>query len=111
MKKIKNIINYCKTIGIVKIKTNEYGDYYGLPELPENAWFMRVFNKTKSADVVSKILIIDGEIDTVDVKPYNEYSNYKYHFKQIVEKAHRLELEVKKLKEDKRIAELDKDFD
>lgn len=111
MKKIKEIINYCKTIGIVNIKNNQYGDFYGLPELPDDSWFIRVFDNGKMADIVSKILIIDGEIDTVDVKSFHNYSNYKYHFKQLIDKAHKLELEVKKIKEEKRMAELDKDFD
>lgn len=111
MKKIKEIINYCKTIGIVKIKSNQYGDFYGLPELSDESWFMRVFDNGKMADITSKILIIEGEIDTVDVKPFHKFSNYKYHFKQLIDKAHRLELQVKKLNEEKRMAELDKDFD
>jgi hypothetical protein len=111
MKKIKEIINYCKTIGIVKIKSSQFGDYYGLPELSDDSWFMRVFDNGKMADVASKILIIEGYIDTVDVKPFNYFSNYKYHFKQLIDKAHKLELQIKKLKEEKRIAELDKDFD
>ena len=111
MKKIKEIIDYCKTIGIVKIKSNQFGDYYGLPELPDHAWFMRVFDEGKNADITNRIKIIDGEIDTVDANPYNEYTNYKFHFKQFIEKSHILLLEVKKLKEIKRIAELDEDFD
>ena len=95
----------------MKIKSDQYGDFYGLPELSDESWFMRVFDNGKMADITSKILIIEGEIDTVDVKSFHEFSNYKYHFKQLIDKAHRLELQVKKLKEEKRIAELDKDFD
>ena len=95
----------------MKIKSNQYGDFYGLPELSDESWFMRVFDNGKMADITSKILIIEGDIDTVDVKSFHEFSNYKYHFKQLIDKAHRLELQVKKLKEEKRIAELDKDFD
>lgn len=111
MKKIKEIINYCKTIGIVKVRTNQWGDFYSLPELPEDAWFMRVCDRGKNADIVNKIMIVEGEIDTEDTRPFHEYVNYKYHFKKLVEKAYKLELKVKQLKEKSRIEKLEKDFD
>lgn len=112
---IKRIIEYASTLGIVKLPSSSYSlyandTYYGLPELVDMAWIIRVHNNGKEMDIVKGAYInSDYEVMTTQVFSYTEF-NYKYHLKSLVKKIRKLELDVKKLKENSRIEKMEKDF-
>jgi len=112
---MKRILDYASTLGIVELPTPSYslyanGTYYGLPELVDMAWIIRVHNNEKDMDIVKGVYIKnDYEIMTGQAVNYTTL-NYKFHLKKLVNKIRKLELEVKKLKENARITKMEKDF-
>lgn len=112
---MKRIIEYASTLGIVELPSPDYalvvdGIYYGLPELLDTEWIIRIHNKGKDMDIV-KSAYINGDFDvmTTQAVDYNKL-NYKYHLKSLVRKIRKLELEAKKEKENERINKMEKDF-
>lgn len=112
---MKRIIEYASTFGIVKLPTpkfsyGEKGTYYGLPELVEAAWIIRVYDNGKEMDIVKGAYINgDNDVMTAQAVDYTTL-NYKFHLKRLVNKIRKLELNVKKLKENARIEKMEKDF-
>ena len=113
---MKRIIEYANTLGIVEIPSpNRFsfvanGIYYGLPELVDMAWIIRVHNNGKEMDIVRGAYInSDYEVMTGQVLSYTAF-NYKYHLKSLVKKIRKLELDAKRLKENLRIEKMEKDF-
>ena len=112
---MKRIIEYAGTLGIVKLTSPSFslfakGIYYGLPELDEIAWIIRIHNNEKEMDIVKGAYIKeDYDIMTTLAVDYTTV-NYKYHLKSLVSKIRKLELKVKKLKENTRIEKMEKDF-
>lgn len=112
---MKRIIEYASTLGIVKLPTprfsyGEKGTYYGLPGLVDSAWIIRVYDNGKEMDIVKGAYInSDYEVMTSQAVDYTTL-NYKFHLKKLVRKIRKLELDVKKLKEDARIEKMEKDF-
>lgn len=112
---MKRIIEYASTLGIVKLPTprfsyGEKGTYYGLPELVDSAWIIRVYDNSKEMDIVKGAYInSDYEVMTSQAVEYTTL-NWKYQLKRLVGKIRKLELDVKKLKEDARIEKMEKDF-
>lgn len=111
---MKRIIEYANTLGIVEIPSfySLYADgtYYGLPGLVDTAWIIRVHNNGKEMDIVKGAYINhDFNIMTTQAFSYTEF-NYKYHLKSLVKKIRKLELDVKKIAENTRIAKMEKDF-
>lgn len=122
---MKRIIEYASTLGIVELPSPSFslvangtyfslvanGTYYGLPELVDMAWIIRVHNNEKEMDIVKGAYINnDYEIMTTQAVDYTTL-NYKFHLKKLVNKIRKLELDVKKLKEDARITKIEKDFE
>lgn len=112
---MKRIIEYASTLGIVEIHSSDIyllanDTYYGLPELVDTAWIIRVHNNGKEMDIV-KGAYIDHNFDimTTQAISYTAF-NYKYHLKSLVKKIRKLELDAKKLEENHRIERLEKDF-
>ena len=112
---MKRIIEYASTLGIVKLSSSSYslyanGTYYGLPELVDMAWIIRVYDNEKEMNIVKGAYINgDNEVMTGQAVDYTTL-NYKFHLKRLVNKIRKLELDVKKLKEDARIEKMEKDF-
>ena len=112
---MKRILEYASTLGIVELPSPSYslyanGTYYGLPELVDMAWIIRVHNNEKDMDIVKGVYINkDCEVMTGQAVNYTTL-NYKFHLKKLVNKIRKLELDVKKLKEDARIEKMEKDF-
>ena len=112
---MKRIIEYASTLGIVKLPTpsfsyGEKGTYYGLPELVDTAWIIRIHNNGKDMDIVKGAYInSDYEVMTGQAVDYTTL-NWKYQLKRVVNKIRKLELDVKKLKENARIEKMEKDF-
>lgn len=112
---MKRIIEYASTFGIVKLPSPSYslyanGTYYGLPELVDMAWIIRVYDNEKEMNIVKGVYINnDCEVMTTQAVDYTTL-NYKFHLKRLVNKIRKLELDVKKLKEDARIEKMEKDF-
>lgn len=112
---MKRIIEYASTLGIVKLPSpsfsyGEKGTYYGLPELVDAAWIIRVYDNGKEMDIVKGAYInSDYEVMTSQAVEYTTL-NWKYQLKKVVNKIRKLELDVKKLKEDARIEKMEKDF-
>lgn len=113
---MKRIIEYASTLGIVELPSPSFslvanGTYYGLPELDDMAWIIRVHNNEKEMDIVKGAYINnDYEIMTTQAVDYTTL-NYKFHLKKLVNKIRKLELDVKKLKENARIIKIEKDFE
>ena len=110
---MKRIIEYASTLGIVEIPSpNRFsanGIYYGLPELADMAWIIRVHNNGKEMDIVKGAYInSDYEVMTGYSLSYTTF-NYKYHLKSLVKKIRKLELDAKRLKENLRIEKMEKD--
>lgn len=112
---MKRIIEYASTLGIVKLSSPSYslyanGTYYGLPELVDMAWIIRVYDNEKEMNIVKGAYINDyNDVMTGQAVDYTTL-NYKFHLKRLVNKIRKLELDVKKLKEDARIEKMEKDF-
>ena len=112
---MKRIIEYASTLGIVELPSPSFhlianGTYYGLPELDDIAWIIRIHNNEKEMDIVNGAYINeDYNIMTTQAVDYTTF-NYKFHLKKLVSKIRKLELDVKKLKENYRIEKLEKDF-
>lgn len=112
---MKRILEYASTLGIVKLTSPSYslyanGTYYGLPELDDMAWIIRVHNNGKEMDIVKGAYInSDNEVMTAQAFSYTSF-NYKYHLKSLVKKIRKLELDAKRLKENLRIEKMEKDF-
>ena len=112
---MKRIIEYASTLGIVKLPTpkfsyGEKGTYYGLPELVDAAWIIRVYDNGKEMDIVKGAYInSDYEVMTSQAVEYTTL-NWKYQLKKVVNKIRKLELDVKKLKEEARLEKMEKDF-
>lgn len=113
---MKRIIEYASTLGIVELPSPSFslvanGTYYGLPELVDMAWIIRVHNNEKEMDIVKGAYInSDYEVMTGQAVNYTTL-NWKYQLKRVVDKIRKLELDVKKLKENTRIEKLEKDFE
>lgn len=113
---MKRIIEYASTLGIVELPSHSFslvakGTYYGLPGLDDIAWIIRVHNNEKEMDIVKGAYINnDYEIMTTQAVDYTTL-NYKFHLKKLVNKIRKLELDVKKLKENTRITKIEKDFE
>ena len=113
---MKRIIEYASTLGIVELPSPSFslfanGTYYGLPELDEIAWIIRIHNNEKEMDIVKGAYINeDYDIMTTQAVDYTTL-NYKFHLKKLVNKIRKLELKAKKLKENTRIEKLEKDFE
>lgn len=113
---MKRIIEYASTLGIVELPSPSFslvanGTYYGLPELVDMEWIIRVHNNEKEMDIVKGAYINnDYEIMTTQAVDYTTL-NYKFHLKKLVNKIRKLELDVKKLKENARIEKIEKDFE
>lgn len=113
---MKRIIEYASTLGIVKLTSPSFslfanGTYYGLPELDEIAWIIRIHNNEKEMAIVNGAYINkDYDVMTTHAVDYTTL-NYKYHLKSLVSKIRKLELKAKKLKENSRIVKLEKDFE
>ena len=113
---MKRIIEYASTLGIVELPSPSFslvanGTYYGLPELDDMAWIIRVHNNEKEMNIVKGAYINeDYDVMTTQAVDYTTL-NYKFHLKKLVSKIRKLELEVKKLKENTRIEKLEKDFE
>jgi len=112
---MKRIIEYASTLGIVELPSpsfsyGEKGTYYGLPELVDTAWIIRVYDNEKEMNIVKGAYINgDNEVMTGQAVDYTTL-NYKFHLKRLVNKIRKLELDVKKLKENARIEKMEKDF-
>lgn len=112
---MKRIIEYASTLGIVELPPPRWsfianGTYYGLPGFVDTAWIIRVHNNEKEMDIVKVAYINnDYEIMTTQAVDYTTL-NYKFHLKKLVNKIRKLELDVKKLKENARIEKMEKDF-
>lgn len=112
---MKRIIEYASTLGIVELPSPSYslyanGTYYGLPELVDMAWIIRVYDNEKEMNIVKGAYINgDNEVMTGQAVDYTTL-NYKFHLKRVVNKIRKLELDVKKLKENARIEKMEKDF-
>ncbi len=112
---MKRIIEYASTLGIVELPSPSFslianGTYYGLPELVDVAWIIRIHNNEKEMDIVKGAYINeDYDVMTTHSVDYTTL-NYKFHFKKLVNKIRKLELKAKKLKENSRIEKLEKDF-
>lgn len=112
---MKRIIEYASTLGIVELPPPSFslvanGTYYGLPELVDTAWIIRLHNKEKEMDIVKGVYINDEyDVMTTQAVDYTTL-NYKYHLKSLVRKIREKELLAKKLKEMARIAKMEKDF-
>lgn len=112
---MKRIIEYASTLGIVELPSPSFslvanGTYYGLPELNDIAWIIRIHNNEKEMDIVKGAYINeDHVVMTTQAVSYIKF-NYKYHLKSLVRKIRKLELDAKKLKENARIEKLENDF-
>lgn len=112
---MKRIIEYASTLGIVELPPPSFsyvanGTYYGFPELVDTAWIIRVHNNGKDMDIVKSAYITsDNDVMTSQAVEYTTL-NWKYQLKRLVNKIRKLELDVKKLKEDARIEKMEKDF-
>lgn len=112
---MKRIIEYASTLGIVELPPPSFslianGTYYGLPGLVDTAWIIRIHNNGKDMDIVKGAYInSDYDIMTSQAVDYTTL-NWKYQLKRLVNKIRKLELDVKKLKEDARITKMEKDF-
>lgn len=112
---MKRIIEYASTLGIVELPSPSFsyvanGTYYGLPELVDTAWIIRIHNNGKEMDIVKGAYInCDSEVMTGQAVNYTTL-NWKYQLKMVVNKIRKLELEVKKIKENARIEKMEKDF-
>ena len=112
---MKRIIEYASTQGIVELPSPSFslvanGTYYGLPELVDMAWIIRIHNNEKEMDIVIGAYINeDYDIMTTQAVDYTTF-NYKFHLKKLVNKIRKLELDVKKLKEEARLEKMEKDF-
>lgn len=112
---MKRIIEYASTLGIVKIPSPGFyllknDTYYGLPELVDTAWIIRIHNNEKEMNIVKSVYINnDYDVMTTQAVDYTTLY-YKYHLKKLVNKIRKLELEAKKRKENARIAKMEKDF-
>lgn len=117
--KINRIIKYAKSIGFVEVKSSDYNIYnsnfyYGLPELPSHSWFMRLYTTGRghSLDIVNAVYISkEGIIETSNVKPYDEFRNYKYHLNSLLKKSRDLILISKEIQIKQKITEINKDFE
>ena len=117
--KINKIIKYAKSIGFVEVKRSDYyihnkSTYYGLPELPSHSWFMRLYSTGlgMALDIVNAVFISgEGIIETSNVKPYDEFRNYKYHLNSLLKKSRDLILISKEIQIKQKIAEINKDFE
>ena len=113
---MKRIIEYASTLGIVELSSPSFslfanGTYYGLPELDDLAWIIRIHNNEKEMDIVKGAYINeDYDVMTTQAVDYTKF-NYKFHLKKLVNKIRKLELDAKKLKENTRIEKLEKDFE
>lgn len=112
---MKRIIEYASTLGIVELPPPSFslianGTYYGLPGLVDTAWIIRIHNNGKDMDIVKGAYInSDYDVMTSQAVDYKDL-NWKYQLKRLVNKIRKLELDVKKLKEDARITKMEKDF-
>ena len=112
---MKRIIEYASTLGIVELPSPSFslvakGTYYGLPELNDKAWIIRIYNNGKDMDIVKSAYITrDNAVMTSQAVDYTKL-NWKYQLKMVVNKIRKLELDVKKLKENARIEQMEKDF-
>ena len=112
---MKRIIEYASTLGIVELPPPSFslianGTYYGLPGLVDTAWIIRIHNNGKDMDIVKGAYInSDYDVMTSHAVDYKDL-NWKYQLKRLVNKIRKLELDVKKLKEDARITKMEKDF-
>lgn len=112
---MKRIIEYASTLGIVELPPPSFslianGTYYGLPGLVDTAWIIRIHNNGKDMDIVKGAYITsDYDVMTSQAVDYTTL-NWKYQLKRLVNKIRKLELDVKKLKEDARITKMEKDF-
>ena len=112
---MKRIIEFAGSLGIVELSAPTYslivnGTYYGLPGLVDTAWIIRIHNNGKDMDIVKSAYINrDYDVMTSQAVDYTKL-NYKYHLKSLVRKIRKLELEAKILKENVRIAKMEKDF-
>ena len=112
---MKRIIEYASTLGIVELPSPSFsyvanGTYYGLPELVDTAWIIRIHNNGKDMDIVKGAYInCDNEVMTGQAVDYTTL-NWKYQLKRVVNKIRKLELDVNKLKENARIEKMEKDF-
>lgn len=112
---MKRIIEFASTLGIVELPPPSFslvanGTYYGLPELVDSAWIIRIHNNGKDMDIVKGAYInSDYDVMTSQAVDYTTL-NWKYQLKRLVNKIRKLELDVKKLKEDARITKIEKDF-
>lgn len=112
---LKRIIEYASTLGIVELHLHSIsliatGTFYGLPELNDIAWIIRIYNNGKDMDIVKSAYITrDNAVMTSQAVDYTKL-NWKYQLKMVVNKIRKLELDVKKLKENARIEQMEKDF-
>lgn len=112
---MKRIIKYANSLGIVEIPSPDFsllidGTYYGLPELQDLAWIIRIHNKEKEMDIVKGAYINnDNDVMTTQAVGY-ETLNYKYHLKSLIRKIRELQLLAKEIKENERIKKMEKDF-
>lgn len=112
---MKRIIEYASTLGIVELPSPSFssyanGTYYGLPELVDIAWIIRIHNNEKEMNIVKCVYINnDNDVMTTQAVDYTTL-NYKFHLKNLVNKIRKLELEAKKRKENARIEKKEKDF-
>lgn len=110
---MKRIIEFASSLGIVELPSPSFswgGTYYGLPELVDAAWIIRLHNKGKEMDIVKSVYINDEyDVMTSQAVDYTTL-NYKYHLKSLVRKIREKELLAKKLKEMSRIEKMEKDF-
>lgn len=112
---MKRIIEYASTLGIVEIPSPGFyllahDTYYGLPELVDTAWIIRVHNNGKEMDIVKNIYINDDyDVMTTQSVSYTSL-NYKFHLKSLIRKIRELQLLAKQIKENERINKMEKDF-
>ena len=117
MTEIEKIIDYAKVLDVVEVYPPSYtfaakdSVYYGLPEIPNSSWIMRVYNNGKNLDIVnSAFLSYDYTVMTAEAKPYNLFSNCVQHLQSIVHTIHRLELNAKEHLEKNRLNKIKEDF-
>ena len=113
--KKERIIEYARSLGIVEIPSPSFtiiddGTYYGLPELIDSAWIIRIYKKDKVIDIVKDAYITsEGIVMTTQAVDVSKL-NWKYHLKSLVSKIRKLELVAKEQKENARIAKMENDF-
>ena len=112
----EKFVKYIESLGLIKLYiapvTNSV--MYGLSYMDKKHWFVRI--DTDEIYITKSIKLIYDDIRcpkiiTFDTKRISYFPNYKYQLKFLINKANKLNKEIKEWQIKQKLNDIDKDFE